>query len=63
MKVRRFVLIIALIVVLTTVGLVAADEAGIFTINIFNSSNSQIYADISNSTIQGQTNYTNSNAL
>jgi hypothetical protein len=63
MKVRKFVIVIALIAVFTTVGLVAADEAGIFTINIFNSPNSQIYTDISNSTIQGQTNYTNSNAL
>jgi hypothetical protein len=60
---RKFVLVIAIIIVFATVGLVAADEAGIFTINIFNSPNSQIYTDISNSTIQGQTNYTNSNAL
>ncbi len=63
MKVRKFVLVITLIVVFIAVGLVAADEAGIFTINIFNSPNSQIYTDISNSIIQGHTNYTDSNAL
>jgi hypothetical protein len=60
---RKLVLVIAVIILFATLGFVAADEALIFTINIFNSSNSQIYADISNSTIQGQTNYTNSNAL
>ena len=48
---------------MATVSLVAADEAGIVTINIFNSPNSQIYTDISNSTIEGQTNYTNSQAV
>jgi hypothetical protein len=60
---KRAILVFALIIVLTTVGLVAAEEAGIFTINIFNSPNSQIHTDISNSTIEGQTNYTNSQAV
>ena len=51
------------VIVLATASLVAAEETGIFTINIFNSPNSQIHTEISNSTIQGQTNYTNSNAI
>ncbi len=63
MKRRKFVLVIALIIIFTTVGLVAADEAGIFTINILNSPNSQIQTEIFNSTIQGQVNYTNSQAF
>ena len=62
MKLKKLILLIAVIIVLATVGLVVADEAGIFTINIFNSPNGQINTDISNSTIQGQTNYTNSQA-
>jgi hypothetical protein len=62
MKLKKLILLIAVIIVLATVGLVVADEAGIFTINIFNSPNGQIYTDISNSTIQGETNYTNSQA-
>ena len=62
MKHKKAIFIIALIDLLATVS-VAADETGIFTINIFNTPNSQITADISNSTIQGQTNYTNSNAI
>lgn len=60
---KRIVLVSAFIIVLASVSMVAADEAGIFTINIFNSPNSQIYTDISNSTIEGQTNYTNSQAI
>ena len=47
---------------MASVSLVAADEAGIVTINIFNSPNSQLNTDISNSTVEGQTNYTNSKA-
>ncbi len=63
MQKKKLILAIAIIAVLATVSVVAADEAGIFTINIFNNPNSQLYTAISNSTIQGQTNYTNSNAV
>ncbi len=62
MQVKRVVLIAALTIVLATVGTVAADEAGIITINIFNDPGSQLNTEIVNSTVQGQTNYTNSNA-
>jgi hypothetical protein len=62
MQKKKLILVIAIIAVLASVGLVAADEAGIVTINIFNSPNSQINTTISNSTIQGETNYTNSQA-
>jgi len=58
---KRFI-IIALIALLTCVGFVAADEAGIISINIFNSSNSQVGVNVLNSTIQAQTNFTNSQA-
>jgi hypothetical protein len=60
---KRIILALAVICVLGFVSLVAADEAGIFTINIFNSPNSQLTTNISNSTILGQTNYTNSQAV
>ena|GEM_PF-2305211 len=63
MKKKRIILASAFIIILASVSLVAADEAGIITINIFNSPNSQIHTDISNSTIEGQTNYTNSQAI
>ena len=64
LKKKRIILALAVILVLASVGLVAADEAGIFTINIFNSPNPTNHAtEISNSTIQGQTNYTNSQAV
>jgi hypothetical protein len=62
MQKKKQILVIAVIAVLASVGLVAADEAGIVTINIFNSPNSQINTTISNSTIMGETNYTNSQA-
>ena len=55
--------ILIAVIVLATASLVAAEEAGIFTINIFNSPDSQIHTEISNSTIQGQTNYTDSQAF
>ncbi|MCL4429231.1 MAG: hypothetical protein M1167_00615 [Chloroflexi bacterium] len=42
MKFQKIILVAALVVVFATVGFVAADQAGIFTINIFNSQNSQI---------------------
>lgn len=63
LKKKRIILASAFIIILASVSLVAADEAGIFNINIFNSPNSQIHTDISNSTIEGQTNYTNSQAI
>jgi len=63
LKKKRIILASAFIIILASVSLVAADEAGIITINIFNSPNSQIHTDISNSTIEGQTNYTNSQAI
>jgi hypothetical protein len=62
MQKKKLILVIAAVVVLASVGLVAADEAGIVTINIFNTPNGQIDTTISNSTIQGETNYTNSQA-
>jgi hypothetical protein len=52
--------VIVLAIVLATVGFVAADEAGIITINISNNSNGQLITNVSNSTIQGQANFTNS---
>jgi len=58
---KRFI-IIALIAVLASVGVVAADEAGIISINIVNSSNSKVGLNVLNSTIQAQTNFTNSQA-
>ncbi len=48
---------------LATVGVVAANETGIFTINIFNSPQSQLTTNVSNSTVQGQTTYTDSQAV
>jgi stringent starvation protein B len=62
MQAKKLILIVALVAVLATVSVVAADEAGIITINISNNPNSQLNTEISNSTIQGHTNYTNSNA-
>ncbi|MGD6851351.1 MAG: hypothetical protein ACQCN6_04740 [Candidatus Bathyarchaeia archaeon] len=62
MQAKKLILISALIVVLAAVGVVAADEAGIITINILNNPGSQLNTEIVNSTVQGQTNYTNSNA-
>ena len=59
---KKKLLVIALIIVLATVGLVAADETGIITLNIINSSNSQVGVNVLNSTIQAQTNFTNSQA-
>jgi hypothetical protein len=59
---KKRLIIIALIAVLACVGLVAADEAGIISINIVNSSNSKVGVNVSNSTIQAQTNFTNSQA-
>jgi hypothetical protein len=59
---NKKLVVIALIIVLASVGLVAADEAGIITLNISNSSNSQVNVNASNSTINGQTNYTDSQA-
>ncbi len=58
---KRFI-IIALIAVLACMGFVAADETGIISINIFNSSNSKVGVNVLNSTIQAQTNFTNSQA-
>ena len=63
MKKKRLIFVSAFIVILASVSLVAADEAGIITINIFSSPNSQIYTNILNSTIEGQTNYTDSQAI
>lgn len=63
LKLKKTIALVAAVIVLATVSFVAANEAGIFTINIFNSPNSQIQTEISNSTVQGQTNYTNSNAV
>ena len=63
MKKKHAVLAFAFIVVFATAGLVAADQAGIFNINIFNSPSAQLHTEITNSTIQGQTNYTNSQAV
>jgi hypothetical protein len=60
---RRVILAVVVVLVLASLGLVAADEAGVFTVNIFNSPNSQLTTNISNSTVQGQTNYTNSQAV
>lgn len=59
---NKKLVVIALIIVLASVGLAAADEAGVITLNINNSSNSQININASNSTINGQTNYTDSQA-
>lgn len=58
----RLIVVAVIVVVLATVCFVAADEAGIITINIFNSPNSQVYTNISNSSIQGQINFTDSQA-
>jgi hypothetical protein len=63
MKKKRAVLALAFIVVFASVGLVAADQAGIFNINIFNSPQSQLNTQITNSTTAAQTNYTNSQAI
>ena len=63
MKKKRAVLAFAFIVVFAFVGLVAADQAGISNINVFNSPSTQLRTEITNSTIQGQTNYTNSQAV
>ena len=52
---------IALIIALASVGFVAADEAGVITINFVNS-NSRVVTNVSNSTLQAQTNFTNSQA-
>lgn len=41
----------------------AADEAGIITVNIANSPNSQLVTNVSNSTIQGETNFTDTQAV
>ena len=60
---KRVILIFAFVIVLASVSFAAADESGFFTINIFNSPKSQIHTEISNSTIMGQTNYTNSKAV
>jgi hypothetical protein len=62
LKKKHVILTLAVIAVLASVSLVAADEAGIFTLNIFNSPNSQLTTNISNSSITAQTNYTNSQA-
>jgi hypothetical protein len=61
LKTKLKIIVIALIAGLATLSLVAADEAGVFTINIQNS-NGQINTTITNSTVQGQTNYTDSQA-
>lgn len=58
---KKKLIIIALIILLASVGFVAADEAGIISINLQNS-NSKIITNISNSTLQAQTNFTNSQA-
>jgi hypothetical protein len=63
MKKKRAILAFAFIVVFASVGLVAADQASIFNIIIFNSPSTQLHTDITNSTIEGQTNYTNSQAV
>jgi hypothetical protein len=63
LNLKKKLLVIALIIVLASVSLVAADEAGVITFNIFNSSDSQVNVNVSNSTVQGQTNYTNSQAM
>jgi hypothetical protein len=63
LKKKRIILASAFIIILASVSLVAADEAGIVTINIFNSPSTQLHTDILNSTIEGQTNYTNSQAI
>ena len=63
MKKKRIILVSAFIIILASVSLVAANEAGIVTINIFNSPSTQLHTDILNSTIEGQTNYTNSQAI
>jgi hypothetical protein len=63
MKKKCAILVFAFIVVFASAGLVAADQAGIFKINIFNSPSTQLHTDITNSTIEGQTNYTNSQAV
>jgi len=60
---KKKLLVIALVIVLATVSLVAADETGIITFNIINSSDTQVGINVSNSTIEGQTNYTNSQAM
>jgi hypothetical protein len=59
---NKKLVVIALIIVLASVGFVAADEAGVITININNNSKGQVNLNVSNSTIQGQTNYTVSQA-
>jgi hypothetical protein len=59
---NKRIVVLALAIILSSVGLVAAEEAGIFTINIANNPNSQVITNVSNSTITGQTNYTNSQA-
>jgi len=63
LKKKKIILASAFIIILASVSLVAADEAGIVTINIFNSPSTQLHTDILNSTIEGQTNYTNSLAI
>ena len=63
LNLKKKLLVIALIIVLVSVSFVAADEAGVITFNIFNSSGRQVNVNVSNSTVQGQTNYTNSQAM
>ncbi len=59
---KRSIAIVLIFIIIAVLSVVAANEAGIITINIFNSSSSQVYTNISNSTIEGQTNFTNSQA-
>jgi hypothetical protein len=63
LKKNRIILASAFIIILASVSIVTADEAGIVTINIFNSPSTQLHTDILNSTIEGQINYTNSQAI
>lgn len=63
MRRKQLVLVLVFIAVFASVSLVAANQAGVFTLNIFNSPQSQLQTNISNSTIEGNTNYTNSQAI
>jgi hypothetical protein len=62
LNLKKKLLVTALIIVLASVSFVAADEAGVITFNIFNSSDSQVNVNVSNSTVQDQIIYTNSQA-
>lgn len=60
---KRIALAFAFVIVFASASLVAADQAGIINITLFNSPQAQLHTEIANSTITAHTNYTNSQAV